>query len=77
MSIQFEDNGSGMPKDVLRKVFNPFYTTKMQGEGTGLGLNITQRLVEKYAGKIEIESQEGCGTTVSLRFPNPSNLPRQ
>jgi signal transduction histidine kinase len=77
ITIKFEDNGSGMPKDVLRKVFNPFYTTKMQGEGTGLGLNITQRLVEKYGGKIEIDSQEGCGTTVSLLFPNPSTLPRQ
>jgi signal transduction histidine kinase len=70
--IKFKDNGPGMPKEILRKVFNPFFTTKMQGEGTGLGLNITQRLVEKYNGKIEIQSREGQGTEVSVFFPNPS-----
>ena len=73
--IKFEDNGPGMPPDILRKVFNPFFTTKMQGEGTGLGLNITQRLAEKYGGNIEIESQEGKGTEVSIHFPIPLNLP--
>lgn len=70
--IKIKDNGPGMPADILRKVFNPFFTTKMQGVGTGLGLNITQRLVEKYGGKIEIESREGKGTEVSLYFPLPS-----
>jgi len=69
--IKFEDDGPGMPNDIIRKVFNPFFTTKMQGEGTGLGLNITQRLVEKYGGSIKIQSRENKGTTVSLFFPNP------
>jgi len=73
--IMFEDDGPGMPKDILRKAFNPFFTTKMQGEGTGLGLNITQRLVEKYEGNIKIQSQENKGTTVSLLFPNPDEGP--
>ena len=68
--IKFEDDGPGMPNDIIRKVFNPFFTTKMQGEGTGLGLNITQRLVDKYGGSIKIQSQENKGTTVSLFFPN-------
>ncbi len=68
--IKFEDNGPGMPNDILRKAFNPFFTTKMQGEGTGLGLNITQRLVEKYGGTIKIQSQDNKGATVSLLFPN-------
>lgn len=72
--IKFLDSGPGMPKDIMRKVFNPFFTTKMQGEGTGLGLNITQRLIEKYDGKIEIKSEEGEGTEVSLYFPKPSKL---
>ncbi len=75
LTIKFVDNGPGMPKDIARKAFNPFFTTKMQGEGTGLGLNITQRLVGKYGGKIEIQSQEGEGTEVSVYFPNPSTLP--
>ena len=56
-------------KDILRKAFNPFFTTKMQGEGTGLGLGITQRLMQRYAGNIEIQSDEGKGTEVSLFFP--------
>ena len=72
IEIIIEDNGPGMPREILRKVFNPFFSTKMQGKGTGLGLNITQRLVEKYAGKIEIHSKEGEGTKVSIYFPNVS-----
>ena len=75
--IKIEDNGPGMPTDILRKVFNPFFTTKMQGEGTGLGLNITQRLAEKYGGKIEIKSQKGKGTEVSINFPIHSTLPNR
>jgi signal transduction histidine kinase len=67
--ITIKDNGPGMPKDILRKAFNPFFTTKMQGEGTGLGLGITQRLMQRYAGNIEIQSDEGKGTEVSLFFP--------
>jgi signal transduction histidine kinase len=74
-TIKFIDNGPGMPKDIARKALNPFFTTKMQGEGTGLGLNITQRLVEKYGGKIEIQSNVGEGTEVSVYFPNPTTLP--
>ncbi len=74
--IKFEDDGPGMPNDILRKAFNPFFTTKMQGEGTGLGLNITQRLVEKYGGNIKIQSQENKGTTVSLFFPTLTNNQR-
>ena len=75
IAIKFEDNGPGMSPEVLRKVFNPFFTTKMQGEGTGLGLNITQRLAEKYGGKIDIISHEGKGTEVAIHFPIPSTLP--
>lgn len=73
LRIVIKDNGSGIPKEILRKVFNPFFTTKMQGQGTGLGLNIVQRLVEKYKGRIEIQSREGEGTEVSLLFPTLSS----
>ncbi|MGV7221707.1 MAG: two-component system sensor histidine kinase NtrB [Nitrospinales bacterium] len=69
LAIVFSDNGPGMPKDILRKVFNPFFTTKMQGEGTGLGLSIAHRLVTKYGGKIDIQSREGDGTEVYIYFP--------
>lgn len=69
LTIIISDNGPGMTRETLRRVFNPFFTTKMQGEGTGLGLSITKRLVEKYGGSIDLKSQEGQGTTVSISFP--------
>ncbi len=67
--IRIKDTGPGMPREVLRKVYNPFFTTKKQGEGTGLGLSITQRLVEKYKGKMDIQSEENKGTSVSIYLP--------
>ena len=67
--VSIKDTGPGMNRETLRKMFNPFFTTKMQGEGTGLGLSITQRLVEKYGGRIEVDSAEGSGTTVHVWLP--------
>ena len=63
------DNGPGMPESNLAMVFDPFYTTKQPGKGTGLGLNIVYRIVTKYRGTITAESVEGNGTTFRLRFP--------
>jgi signal transduction histidine kinase len=69
--ITIQDNGPGIPADKLKDVFRPFYTTK--AEGTGLGLYITQQLVEKIGGRIAVESQAGMGTTftVALKANNP------
>ncbi len=68
-SIMFnvEDNGPGIPQNQLSRIFEPFYTTKESG--TGLGLYITKQLVEKNKGKISVKSEEGKGTTFTLRFP--------
>lgn len=63
------DNGPGIPESNLAMVFDPFYTTKQPGKGTGLGLNIVYRIVTKYRGTITAESVEGNGTTFRLRFP--------
>lgn len=63
------DNGSGIPADRLKAIFDPFYTTKPPGRGTGLGLNIVYRIVTKYRGQVSVESQEQQGTTFTLRFP--------
>ncbi|MBT3921894.1 MAG: PAS domain-containing protein [Nitrospina sp.] len=63
------DTGPGIPKEYLSKIYDPFFTTKEQGRGTGLGLNIVHQLVVKYGGKIDVSSQEGEGTTFSLTFP--------
>lgn len=64
-----KDTGPGIPKEYLSKIYDPFFTTKEQGKGTGLGLNIVHQLVEKHGGKIYVSSQEGKGTTFFLTFP--------
>lgn len=67
--IRIADNGSGIPKDSLEKIFHPFYTTKAPGKGTGLGLFIVKQIVERNRGTISVESEIGVGTTFTLRFP--------
>ncbi len=62
------DNGPGIPEDRRRLVFDPFYTTKAPGKGTGLGLNIVYRIVTKYHGTIAVSSGPEGGTTFELRF---------
>ncbi len=64
-----EDNGPGIPEDRVRLIFDPFYTTKPAGKGTGLGLNIVYRIMTKYRGQVQVQSKAGEGTTFSLRFP--------
>ncbi|MEO2044139.1 MAG: ATP-binding protein [Nitrospinaceae bacterium] len=64
-----KDAGPGIPQKYLSKIYDPFFTTKEQGKGTGLGLNIVHQLVVKIGGKIDVSSQVGKGTTFSLTFP--------
>jgi len=64
-----EDTGPGIPQEYLSKIFDPFFTTKDQGKGTGLGLNIVHRLVDKYGGSISVESTVGEGTKFTISFP--------
>ena len=63
------DNGVGIPAEVQRQVFDPFYTTKPPGKGTGLGLNVAYRIVTKYHGTIQVDSPEEGGTTFHVCFP--------
>ena len=69
VKLSVEDTGEGIPKDILSRVFEPFYTTKDPGEGTGLGLAIAQSIVAKHQGTIEIRSLPGQGTTVDIGLP--------
>ena len=67
--IRIADNGTGIPQDKIAQIFNPFYTTKAPGKGTGLGLFIVKQVVERNKGTIAVESKIGIGTTFTLRFP--------
>ncbi len=64
------DNGVGIPDDARQQVFDPFYTTKPPGKGTGLGLNVAYRIVTKYRGTIQVESPDEGGTTFRVCFPH-------
>ncbi|MEY3214120.1 MAG: hypothetical protein RIT28_4601 [Pseudomonadota bacterium] len=64
-----EDTGAGIPTDRLNLVFDPFYTTKAPGKGTGLGLNIVYRIMAKHRGQVSVESTVGKGTRFTLSFP--------
>lgn len=67
--VKISDTGKGIPEDILPKVFDPFFTTKGESKGTGLGLWVTQGIVERHGGTIQLSSQEGKGTTVEIQFP--------
>lgn len=70
VSIEISDNGMGMPQTVIDRIFNPFYTTKEVGKGTGLGMSISHSIVvEKHKGKIECISEIGRGTTFRIQIP--------
>ena len=68
--ITITDTGEGMPPEVLKEIFRPFFTTK--AKGTGLGLSLSRRIVEQHHGRIFVESQSGVGTKFFLLFPIPS-----
>jgi signal transduction histidine kinase/predicted CoA-binding protein len=57
--VEIEDNGPGIPEDIQEKIFSPFFTTKAVGKGTGLGLNISYKIIEKHSGEIKIYSKPG------------------
>ena len=70
LEIQVHDNGTGMSKDVQAKIFQPFFTTKPTGQGTGLGLSLVYDIVTKgHGGEIECESVKGEGTTFVVKLP--------
>ena len=70
VEIRIRDNGAGIPKDVVDKIFNPFFTTKPTGEGTGLGLSISYDiLVQEHNGEIRVESEAGSYTEFIITLP--------
>ena len=71
--ISVEDNGPGIPPEIQKKIFEPFFTTKPAGEGSGLGLHIIGKILEKHKGRIELESEPGK-TKFSIYIPAKTSL---
>jgi signal transduction histidine kinase len=66
--IQITDSGKGIEEEIKPRIFEPFFTTKPVGEGSGLGLDIVRKIIEKHQGRIEVASQPGK-TTFSVFLP--------
>jgi signal transduction histidine kinase len=72
VSVAFTDNGPGIPEDIKSKIFEPFFTTKAAGEGSGLGLDIVKKILDKHDGTIDVESVVGK-TIFTIIIPIVSN----
>ncbi|HEX5756201.1 MAG TPA: ATP-binding protein [Arenimonas sp.] len=73
--LAVEDNGCGIDPDLRERIFEPFFTTKPIGEGSGLGLALSQSIVAEHGGRIEVESTPGQGTRFLVRLPLPKGSP--
>jgi signal transduction histidine kinase len=67
--VTIRDNGTGMPDEVIEKIFNPFFTTKPTDQGTGLGLAISNDIVRSHGGTIQVESEDGEYTQMTVELP--------
>ncbi|MDN3642877.1 ATP-binding protein [Lutimonas halocynthiae] len=67
--ITIKDNGNGIPQEVLDKIFQPFFTTKPAGQGTGLGLSLSYDIVKAHGGDLKVETEQGTGTVFSIMLP--------
>ena len=69
IEIKVADNANGIPNEILDKIFQPFFTTKPTGQGTGLGLSLSYDIVKAHGGQLEVETKKGEGTTFSILLP--------
>jgi signal transduction histidine kinase len=69
VEIKVRDNGNGIPKKVLDKIFQPFFTTKPTGQGTGLGLSLSYDIIKAHGGEIKVETREGEGSEFTIQLP--------
>jgi len=69
IDIKVTDNGNGIPKKILDKIFQPFFTTKPTGQGTGLGLSLSYDIVKAHGGELKVETKESQGTTFIIILP--------
>jgi two-component system NtrC family sensor kinase len=73
VEIRVKDNGNGIPQKVLDKIFQPFFTTKPTGQGTGLGLSLSYDIVKAHGGELKVETKEGEGSEFIIQLPNQSS----
>jgi two-component system, NtrC family, sensor kinase len=69
VEIEVVDTGAGIPRDHIHRIFDPFFTTKATGRGTGLGLSVSYGIIKEHAGKIDVRSTPGKGTSFHVEFP--------
>ena len=69
LRIEISDTGTGIPPEHLKRIYDPFFTTKSTGRGTGLGLAVSYGIIQEHSGKIQVESPPGLGTRFRLEFP--------
>ena len=69
VEIKVKDNGHGIPQKILDKIFQPFFTTKPTGEGTGLGLSLSYDIIKAHGGEIKVETKEGEGSAFIIQLP--------
>ena len=69
VQVSVKDNGNGIPKKILDKIFQPFFTTKPTGQGTGLGLSLSYDIVKAHRGEINVDTKEGEWTEFSITLP--------
>jgi signal transduction histidine kinase len=69
IEIRIVDNGNGIPQKVLDKIFQPFFTTKPTGQGTGLGLSLSYDIIKAHGGEIKVETREGEGSEFTIELP--------
>jgi len=69
IEIRVVDNGNGIPKNIADKIFQPFFTTKPTGQGTGLGLSLAYDIVKAHGGEIKVETKEGEGSELTVYLP--------
>ena len=75
VELSITDNGTGIPEEMLERIYEPFFTTKASGQGTGLGLSMVYGFTQSIGGHMQTQSQPDHGTTVSILLPRSSNIP--
>jgi signal transduction histidine kinase len=69
VQIEITDTGAGIAREHIHRIFDPFFTTKPNGRGTGLGLSVSYGIIKEHAGKIDVRSTPGKGTSFHVEFP--------